>query len=250
LVRGAACGRLPDMDHGERLSEAAREIARVRAQGAIEDNAAWVRAVKAWQAHRLARTHRNLLAEPRHGPAARFFLQDLYGPKDFSQRDAELARVVPMMVRLLPNAALATVADAIEMDALSERLDLAVARVLREPDPLAIDETAYADAYRKAGSRDEREHQIELIAHIGGSLDRLVRHPMIGSLLKAMGGPARLAGLSEMHDFLVRGFEAFRAIGGAADFLAQIERRERAIMEALYAGARKNWIDAPADDRA
>lgn len=233
------------MDHGERLSKAAQEVARVRAQGAIEDNAAWVRAVKAWQAHRLARTHRDLLSEPRHGAAARFFLEDLYGPKDFSQRDAELVRVVPMMVRLLPNAALATVADAVEMDALSERLDLAVARVLRQPDHLAIEEAAYADAYRKAGSRAEREHQIELIAHIGSSLDRLVRHPMIGSLLKAMGGPARLAGLSQMHDFLVRGFEAFRAIGGGADFVARIEGRERAILEALYAGARTDWIDDP-----
>ena len=233
------------MDHGERLSEAAQEVARVRAQGAIENNAAWVRAVKAWQAHRLARTHRDLLSEPRHGAAARFFLQDLYGPKDFSQRDAELVRVVPMMVRLLPNAALATVADAVEMDALSERLDLAMARVLRQPDYPAIGEAAYADAYREVGSRGEREHQIELIAHIGGSLDRLVRHPMIGSLLKAMGGPARLAGLSQMHDFLLRGFEAFRSIGGAADFLARIERRERAILEALYAGARTNWIDDP-----
>jgi hypothetical protein len=233
------------MDHGERLSEAAQEVARVRAQGAIENNAAWGRAVKAWQAHRLARTHRDLLSEPRHGAAARFFLEDLYGPKDFSQRDAELVRVVPMMVRLLPNAALATVADAVEMDALSERLDLAVARVLRQPDHLAIEEAAYADAYREAGSRAEREHQIELIAHIGGSLDRLVRHPMIGSLLKAMGGPARLAGLSQMHDFLVRGFEAFRSIGGAADFVARIERRERAILEALYAGARTGWIDDP-----
>src|SRR5690606_3050232 len=122
----ADCSR---MDHGTRLQQAATQVADLRRSVAADQQArAWVHAVKSWQAHRLARTHRDLLSEPRHGPAARFFLQDLYGAKDFSQRDAELAKIVPMMVRLLPDAALATIADAVEMDALSERMDLALAR--------------------------------------------------------------------------------------------------------------------------
>ena len=64
------------------------------------------------------------------------------------------------------------------------------------------------------------------------------------ALLKAMAGPARLAGLSQMHDFLARGFDAFRSIGGASEFLERIERRERAILEALYAGASTRWDEA------
>ena len=48
------------------------------------------------------------------------------------------------------------------------------------------------------------------------------------------------------NDVLARGFEAFRAIGGASDFLGRIERRERAILEALYAGARADWSEPPA----
>ncbi|MCD6734621.1 MAG: hypothetical protein LT103_13640 [Burkholderiaceae bacterium] len=235
------------MDHGQRLQKTASEVARMRAAiGADAQTRAWTQALKNWQAHRLARTYADLLAEPRHGAAARFFLQDLYGAKDFSQRDAELARLVPMLVRLLPEPALATIADAIEMDALSERLDLEMATLLRESDPLAIDEPAYADAYRHAGSRRDRERQIELIGAIGQSLDRLVRHPMLGRLLKAMGGPARVAGLSQMHEFLMRGFEAFRAIDGASGFLARIEARERAILEALHAGARAGWSEQAA----
>lgn len=233
------------VDHGQRLRQAAAEVARLRASiGADAQLCAWTHAVKSWQAHRLARTHADLLAEPRHGPAARFFLQDLYGAKDFSQRDAELARLVPMLVRLLPEAALATIADAIEMDALSERLDLALARELSEEDVSRIDAARYADAYRRAGSRAEREHQLALIESIGQSLDRLVRRPMIGRLLKTMAKPAQLAGLSEMQDFLVRGFESFRTIGGAFGFLEAIEARERAILQALYAGIREGWDQA------
>jgi len=233
------------MKPGARLEACAAEVARLRREVAADAHTrAAVQAVKQWQAQRLTRTHRCLLEDPRYAAAARFFLDDLYGAKDFSRRDAELARLVPTMVRLLPDAALETIADAIEMDALSERLDLALARELSEEDVARIDAARYADAYRRAGSRAERERQLALIEAIGHSLDRLVRRPMIGRLLKSMTKPAQLAGLAEMQDFLVRGFEAFRAIGGAFGFLEAIEARERVILQALYAGVRDGWDQA------
>jgi len=108
------------MKPGRRLETCATEVARLRREIAADAHTrATVGAVKQWQAQRLARTHRRLLGDPRYAAAARFFLDDLYGAKDFSRRDAELARLVPTMVRLLPDAALETIADAIEMDALS-----------------------------------------------------------------------------------------------------------------------------------
>jgi hypothetical protein len=238
-----------------RLESCAADVARLRREIAADAHTrATVDVVKRWQAQRLARTHRRLLEDPRYSAAARFFLDDLYGAKDFSRRDAELARLVPMMVRLLPDAALETIADAIEMDALSERLDLALARELFDPsragersedDASRVDAARYAEAYRRAGSRAERERQLALIEGVGHSLDRLVRRPMVGRLLKSMARPAQLAGLAEMQDFLVRGFESFRAIGGAYGFLRAIEARERAILEALYAGVDEGW-DEPA----
>lgn len=236
------------MDHGRRLARAAREVAQLRAARAADPRqAAAVAALEAWQAQRLARTHHDLLADPRHAGAARFFLDDLYGTKDFSQRDAELARIVPMMARLLPEAALATVADAVEMDALSERLDDEMASLLGGSDAAPIDAQAYACAYRRAGSRAQRERQLALMVAIGRSLDRLVRHPMLGRLLRLMAGPARAAGLSQMHDFLVRGYAAFRAMGGASNFLDRIEHRERHILEALYAGVSQGWDGPPGE---
>ena len=79
--------------------------------------------LKAWQSNRLASTHADLLANERYRPAAEFFLSDLYGPKDFSPRDDEMARVLPLMTSMLPVSALVALIDAIRMDALSESLD-------------------------------------------------------------------------------------------------------------------------------
>ena len=54
--------------------------------------------LREWQAARLARTHADLLASPRFGQAAEFFLSDLYGPKDFSSRDEEVERILPCLL--------------------------------------------------------------------------------------------------------------------------------------------------------
>ena len=59
-----------------------------------------VRALKAYQQQRFSRTYADLLASSRYAGASRFFLDELYGPQDFSERDAQFARVVPALVRL------------------------------------------------------------------------------------------------------------------------------------------------------
>ena len=46
------------------------------------------------------------------GRRPRFFLDELYGPHDFSERDAQFARIVPALVRLFPQEIVATVRHA------------------------------------------------------------------------------------------------------------------------------------------
>ncbi len=189
--------------------------------------------LKAWQAARLARTYADLSADPRYAKATAFFLGDLYGAKDFSGRDEAMLRIYPVMVRTLPTGAVETAALAIEVDALSEDLDRRVAAAL---DAEPIDEPAYAQAYRKAGTRAERARQIELIDEVGRRLDVMVVKPLVYATLKLMRQPARLAGLQDLQTFLERGFEAFRHMGGAEEFLATIGGRETQILSRLFSG--------------
>lgn len=227
------------MEPSQRLRAGAAEVAALRTLESV-DAATRARRdeLRAFQARRLAFTHADLLESPRYRTATRFFLDELYGVKDFSQRDAELARVIPTLTRFLPEAALETIADAVELDALSERLDLATAKAL-VADPAIrgrpVDDDAYARAFRAAGSRTDRERQVELVEHIGRALDRLVRHPLLGGLLGAMEGPARLAGLAAMHEFLASGFRAFKAMKGADVFLRTVIDRERTLMGRIWA---------------
>lgn len=190
-------------------------------------------ALRRFQANRLALTHADLLAEPDSVMAARFFLDDLYGSHDLTERDANLARIIPTMERLLPETALKMVAEAIALDALSERLDGVMAEALGTQ----FSDHDYVVAFRSLTSHAERERQITLVELVGKSLCELVRVPMIGMTLRMMGGPARLAQLHELHAFLDRGYRAFKGMRRPEAFVDKIIARERAILGDIYAGS-------------
>ena len=192
--------------------------------------------LREWQAARLARTHAQLLSTPRYAQAAQFFLSDLYGAVDFSARDADMVKVLPIMTGMLPLSGMKTVLLAVEVDALSERLDAAMVAALGARLEKGIGDEDYAVAYRKVGCRDERERQIDLIEATGEALDALARKSFVRGALKMMRGPAHLAGLGALHEFLERGFEAFHAMGSADEFLESVIGREKAILRALFVG--------------
>jgi hypothetical protein len=193
------------------------------------------RRVREWQAARLARTHADLVASAKFGAAAAFFLADLYGPQGLGHREAAVRRVLPLMKKTLPAAALDTIADAIELEALSESLDVEMAAHLSENSG-AIDAAAYGGAYRGVGRREDRMRQIELIEHLGHSLEQLTQARFVGAALSAMRKPARMAGLGDLQAFLERGYAAFRQMGGAREFMETVTTREATISAALFAG--------------
>jgi hypothetical protein len=188
-----------------------------------------------WQSKRLRMTYDDLAQQPRYLGAIEFFQADLYGGGDFSQRDADLARVVPVMVRMLPARVIGTIAHAVELSVLSQELDRALlARLPRADGRFSVAE--YCRAFCRMGQRPDRERQIRLIVDIGAALDGYVNKPLIHAAMVMMRQPARLAGLAVLHDFLERGFNAFRRMGGASKFLATIAARETALLDAVYGG--------------
>jgi hypothetical protein len=187
-------------------------------------------ALRSFQAARMAITHADLLASNETRDAAQFFLDDLYGTHDFTQRDADIERIIPMMESLMPISALQTIAEAIELDALSEALDRAMAEAMGEQ----FVEADYIAAYCKVATRAEREAQIAHIQSVGSSLCELVRIPLIGGTLAMMRVPAKLAGLGELHNFLDRGFGAFKKMRKPRDFVTTIVTRETTILENMY----------------
>lgn len=209
-----------------------------------------VQAIKAYQHARFMQTYADMLAHPRYGGAALFFLEDLYGPGDFTSRDDQFARIVPGLVRMFPRDIVNTVQSLGQLHALSEELDTAMARAwhtqLRNEGlgieaGSVVDGARYGHCWREVAGPAERERQIALMLAVGEALEGYTRNPLLRTSLRLMRGPAQAAGLGALQGFLERGFDTFRAMRGAAEFLATVASRERALAAALFAGA-----DAPA----
>jgi hypothetical protein len=197
------------------------------------DFAARVDEVKRYQHDRFQRSYADLLASPRYARAARFFLEDLYGPTDFSARDAQFARIVPAMVKLLPSQLLATVTALAELHALSEQMDSAMGHALCSS---GCDSLSYGRAWRRVGQPATRARQIELMLAVGSALDRYTRNPFLRHSLRLMRAPAHAAGLGALQEFLESGFDNFREMRGAREFLDTIAKRERELAERLFGG--------------
>ncbi len=217
---------------GRKLADALGRVIALRAELAADaqHKKRWV-ALKQWQIQRLRTTYADLLATPRYKEAAEFFLEELYGAKDVDQRDTEAQKVAPKLASLLPARAIDALLLAVQLDEMAERFDIEMSRTIELP----ITEENYAEAYRATGTEAERVRQIELADRIGKALEKLAKVPMLSTMLHMMKAPAALWGLSHLHRFLQRGFDAFVGMRGAREFLEKTNRRELAINERLFA---------------
>jgi hypothetical protein len=190
-----------------------------------------VNALKSYQAQRFSRSYADLLQHPRYRAATTFFLEELYGPQEFGARDTQFARVVPALVRMFPEDIVRTVSALAALHALSESLDSAMARHLPTARLGAAD---YVRAWQAVGLPGDRQQQVKLTLKIGFALDRYTRNPLLRTTLRMMRKPAAAAGLGDLQRFLETGFDTFGAMRGASEFLETIERRELALIDALF----------------
>jgi hypothetical protein len=192
-----------------------------------------------WQRERLSRSYSDL--EPLEGyrHAIHFFLSELYGGQDFRERDQDLGRVMPVMIHFLPDATLATMSEAFELQAISLEFDMRMVDWMTRHGLYCLDMDGYCRTYRACGDRSGRERQITLIRKLGYDLESLVRKPLVNRLVRLLRGPAHAAGFGRLQEFLEAGLGAFRALPDATFFIETIYEREWAAMQRMFDGADK-----------
>lgn len=189
--------------------------------------------IKRLQAQRFKASYLDLLQSPRYQRAANFFLNELYSDKDYAQRDQQFSRIANTIARLFPTAVVETAATLAEVHALTEQLDDRMANewLQRPGSPLAA---RYIQCWRAVADVPTRQHQLQVILHLGKELDQLTRMRGLRSLLKMMRAPAAAAGLSSLQRFLESGFDAFADMKGATEFLDVVHERESNWIRALF----------------
>src|SRR5512139_3832394 len=193
--------------------------------------------LRVWQSERLSRTYADLLAQPRYNPACRFFLDDIYAARDFSQRDHDLETMYDFMRRFVPDAVSRPAALTIKLHRMTELLDRKLLDVLVNQlgvtDSITVEQ--YAEAYRRCNNYQERVDQIDAILEICEHIDGIVRNPITGPALGIAKRPLRGAGYGEVVSFLERGYDSFKRMHGSRHFRKTLQEREMGILDRFYA---------------
>ncbi len=210
------------------------QVSHLHAQAQTAGLAQAVHTIKRLQAQRFRGSYQTFLASPRQAPATRFFLDELYGEHDFSQRDAQFGRIAGAIERLFPAAVGQLAVSLAEMHALTETLDHQLATHWLAAPHASTDAQRYLWAWRQTGERPQRERQLVVVQHMGQELQRLTRSRSLLLGLKMMRGPAQAAGLSMLQGFLESGFSAFVQLGDATSFLEAITGCERDWVQRLF----------------
>ena len=199
-----------------------------------------VGSVKTFQARRFRGTYADLMASPTFGPAARFFLEELYSDTDYTDRDQQFGRIAGTLQTIFPQPVVNTAVALAVLHAQTEELDQDMGRawLAHEGADAANDAARYTAVWRAVGQRHARQQQLQRVLAMGTDLARLTRTPGLRMMLRMMRGPANAAGMGALQKFLEAGFDTFgqlaRQRGGVEQFLATIEQRERALMDLLF----------------
>ncbi len=222
-------------DSAQQIHDALQAVDRLRRQHT--DNLLLKQAsvdIKRFQARRFQASYADLLQSPRYRTAATFFLYELYGDKDYAERDQQFARIANTIARLFPQAVVNTAAALAQVHALTEHLDDLMAHQWLEASSQDGEYARYIHCWRSVADSATRHRQLEVVQLLGQELDRLTRKPGLRTLLKLMRGPASAAGLSSLQKFLEAGFDAFADMRGADEFLQTIRVRETELIRSLF----------------
>ncbi|MGB8645890.1 MAG: hypothetical protein WCF84_11685 [Anaerolineae bacterium] len=194
--------------------------------------------LRQWQSDRLARSHADISALPRYRPVMQFFLEDIYAPRDFTQRNHDMERMHDFLRRLAPEPIVRPLMLTVRLHQTTEHLDDRLLEVLVNQLGMTDSLTTplYAEAYRRCDNYAERVAQIELIREIGLILDKVVHTPLSGPMLALAKGTLEHAGWMDVMSFMERGYKVFKQLPNTARLLDIIRQRELRILDRIYAG--------------
>jgi hypothetical protein len=188
------------------------------------------------QSQRLRRDHADLAAEPQYRQIAEFFFEEIYGPRDFSNRD-EQARRLHNFVGMAPGVVIRDVEQVLDLLDLTTQLDeQVVARLVAAGAPADFDESMYEQAYREASSYAERQRQIALVRDSLYNVYKLSRRPLMDVVLHRTHGLAHAMGMADIHRFLLAGYESIKSVRDIHRFVETICVREESRLDRIYGG--------------
>jgi excinuclease UvrABC ATPase subunit len=191
--------------------------------------------LQSYQAKRIANTYNDFKNNPQYAKLYHFFLEHIYGPRDFGFRNQSIKSLYKKLTKFLHGEIIDAIGKVIELNDLSDSLDNQMAALLEEQGfAHNISDQRYKELYKSCNNYEQRKHQIELLVDSVKGVHHVSQMRFIGISLKAVQKAAHLAGIGKIMDFLVEGYEAFRSADDINFFTDMITERETALNDELF----------------
>lgn len=235
-------------DPASHIRESLACVERLREQRAknpqLSARATWV---KQFQLRRFQACYADLLTSPVYASTAQFFVTRLYGDATPEQRDAQFARIAPSIAKVFPAQVVQTAVDVARLHALTETLDqnLALASLTLHPLALNADDNSeqachlYWAAWQKLDCEHLRGEQLHQVLALGHRMGELVKVKGLALALRMMRGPAQVARMGALQNWLEEGFSTFATLHrqphGTTRFLNSVDERETLFIRLMSA---------------
>lgn len=194
-----------------------------------------MRYLKEFQVRRLQDTYRDFVGLPMYEPAGQFFFEELYGPKDHTDRDQSFEKLHRHLSGKFGAQLIQDMGRLIELNHLSNTLDQKLyEKIVEYYGTKEFNLEEYCTAYLACDNYEERLIQLKGIDYAVGTFYHLAQRPMVGFLLKSISLTAKIVGAHSMVDFLRGGYEAFRCIPDIKPFQKALKDRELDFLKQIY----------------
>ena len=188
-----------------------------------------------FQAKRIRDTYADLIEMAQYSKLGHFFFEQIYGSHDFGFRNESMRSLHRKMSGILKGEIVDTVGEVIELHDLSDALDDRMVEAMLESGTGSdLTMADYEQIYRRCNNYKDRVRQIALMIDCIKGVHHISRMRFIGFSLKTVRAAAHLAGMGEIMEFLIQGYDAFRSAKDIGGFTEAVSTRETALNNKLY----------------
>jgi len=193
------------------------------------------RGLQAFQSERMSRTYADLKQNPEYHRIGKFFFDEIYGPMDFTIRDASIRKLHKALEGRIDGNILSAVDMVFDLQELSEELDdrLVERMNIRGYGP-ELNANQYETIYRDLDNFDQRMTQVEMATDAVAEFHRFSKKWIVGISLKTARSASRVMGLGRIMDFIYEGYSAFHSINDIQSFTDTIRSREEAFNRSIW----------------
>lgn len=194
-----------------------------------------LRKMQDWQQSRMAETYWVMRQSDAEAALLNFFLTDIYNGVDLEKVGRKLKKTAKIVDTLFSDLSL--VDTGIQFNTLTGEIDQQLTTHLFDKMGVSeINETVYLQALREVGDFEQRHKQIELLSLFSEKMHTVLLSPSIHTTLKLAKYPAKMGGLGEFYNLIMRGYVAITNLEDSATTISRIMHHEKQVYLDIEAG--------------